>query len=470
MSRARLRDSLAQSWSQLAEPVDRSNIEFFRIVFGAVMVWEVCRYLAFGWVDDYSSPAAHLHYPFFEWVQPLPTDQLVVFFIGMGILGSMICIGFLTRLAAIAFCVGFVYWFNLEATDYLNHLYLVGLLSFLVAVLPLGRSLSIDALLFPRRARPTAPRWTLEILRWQVGLVYFFGGVAKLNPDWLQAQPMLDWLDDYCLREWPGELIAQQESAWAISYGGLLLDLVAFPLLMWRRSRVPIAIFLVGFHLSNDWLFQIGIFPWLMMGALLLYMDPDWFTRLRAWVLIHIGRSAPPTISRVVEAAPSFRGPSAAFFSLWIFFQVAIPLRHFLYSGNPSWTEEGHWFSWHMKLRSKQGDTVFFIEDLDTGEVWPARLSLYFDSRQRRKLQGHPEWIRQTAGHLARFAAEEGHPNVAVTVDAWASLNGRPFQRMIDPDVDLSRISYTWRPADWIIPLDPELELDPEPRLGAPCP
>lgn len=35
--------------------------------------------------------------------------------------------------------------------------------------------------------------------------------------------------------------------------------------------------------------------------------------------------------------------------------------RHYLIAGTPSWTEEGHRFSWHMKLREKSGTVTFVV-------------------------------------------------------------------------------------------------------------
>jgi hypothetical protein len=451
----------------LAAPVDRGSLEFFRILFGGVLFCETVRYLSNGWVDTYNEQVQHLHFPGFEWVAPLPHELLVLFFLGMGVLSLMICFGFLTRFATISFFLGFVYWFTLEATDYLNHLYLVGLLSFLLAVLPVGRRYALDALIF-QKDQPLAPRWTLEILRWQVGLVYLFGGLAKLNPDWLAAQPLQMWLEDYGERGPIGALIATPEAAWVLSYSGLVLDLVALPMLLWRRTRVWVMVPLLGFHMTNAWLFQIGIFPWLMSGALLLYLDPDWLSRLLHRIRPQLGMAPSPPPTPPSHRGP-FTGPGAAFFGLWLAVQVLVPLRHLVYPGNPSWTEEGHWFSWHMKLRSKRACAVFEIEDLDTGDRWKADLEPLFDRRQRRKLAGHPEWIRQTAGHLSRRAAENGHPNNRVRVDAWTSLNGRAYQRLVDPDIDLAAVPFEWSPAQWIMAQDPSLKLNPEATPRAPC-
>jgi hypothetical protein len=51
--------------------------------------------------------------------------------------------------------------------------------------------------------------------------------------------------------------------------------------------------------------------------------------------------------------------------------------------------------------------------------------------------------------------ADQRRNTVEVRADAWVSLNGRPRQRWIDPDTDLSTISRT-APADtFVLALDP---------------
>ena len=51
-----------------------------------------------------------------------------------------------------------------------------------------------------------------------------------------------------------------------------------------------------------------------------------------------------------------------------------------------------------------------------------------------------------------------GHRDVEVHVEALASLNGRAFQPIIDPRVDLSWADTNpFHPADWIVALNPDL-------------
>ncbi|HHG85071.1 MAG TPA: hypothetical protein ENJ82_10035 [Bacteroidetes bacterium] len=60
------------------------------------------------------------------------------------------------------------------------------------------------------------------------------------------------------------------------SLGNGYFEIAAFPLPGWRQSRKLIFILLVTFHLTNLYLFSIGIFPLVMAFLTLLYI-PEWF-------------------------------------------------------------------------------------------------------------------------------------------------------------------------------------------------
>ena len=103
-----------------------------------------------------------------------------------------------------------------------------------MAVVPAHRAKSFDAFLRPKRRSDTLPTWCLWLLRSQVGLVYFFAGVAKLNSDWLRGEPIRQWLadrDDYPLI---GSWLDTEAAVWFFGYGGLIFDLAVAPALLWR--------------------------------------------------------------------------------------------------------------------------------------------------------------------------------------------------------------------------------------------
>ena len=64
-----------------------------------------------------------------------------------------------------------------------------------------------------------------------------------------------------------------------------------------------------------------------------------------------------------------------------------------------------------------------------------------------------PDMILQFAHHLAALWESEGYEGIEVRTRVMASLNGRPRQLLIDPDVDLAREPRSLLPASWIVPL-----------------
>jgi vitamin K-dependent gamma-carboxylase len=266
---------------RLLEPVDISFLVFFRVVFGGIMLWEVYRYFTHGWISRYYiEPTVYFTYYGFSWIKPWPGEGMYIHFFVLGVLAACILTGFLYRIAATLFFLGFSYVFLLDQTRYLNHFYLVSLISFLLIFLPAHRALSIDALLRPKLRSKTTPAWTLWLLRTQVGIAYFFGGVAKLNSDWFHGEPMRTWL--FPLTKLPlfGPLFQKEWVVYNFVFGGLLLDLFVVPLLLWRRTRPYAFLAAVLFNLLNAIIFQIGIFPWFMLGATLIFFPPDLMRRI----------------------------------------------------------------------------------------------------------------------------------------------------------------------------------------------
>ena len=146
----------------------------------------------------------------------------------------------------------------------------------------------------------------------------------------------------------------------------------------------------------------------------------------------------------------------------WPAVQILLPLRHFLYPGNVSWTEEGHTFAWHMKLRSKSARGSFTLTDSVTGEERAVRPAELLTERQQRKMLTRPDLIVQFALYAERLYVEEtgrSPEDVVVTARVRAGLNGRRMQPLIQRDVDLTAVERVlWPPADWIVPLRTPLQ------------
>ena len=443
----------------LFNPVDISFLVFFRVVFGGILLWEVYRYFTHGWITRYFvEPALTFTYYGFSWVKPWPGRGMYIHFFVLGLAAACVMAGFLYRIATPILFLGFTYFFLLDQTRYLNHFYLVCLISFLMCFLPAERAFSVDALLRPKIRSDVVPAWTLWLLRAQIGIPYFYGGIAKLNRDWIfGGEPMRSWLRPFTRIPPLGHIFAGDGVVYGFVIGGLLLDLLVVPLILWRRTRLFALIAAVLFNLINAVIFDIGIFPWLMLGALLIFFPPD-LPRRFARAFMSPGQEFPnaePPPKTVVErrSLNSSQKVVVGLLAAYLVFQLLFPLRHFLYPGNVSWTEEGHNFSWHMKLRTKGGEAVFTVTDPRTGQTWTIKPQEYLESHQVVKVSTKPDLLLHFAHYLAEEKRREGYDNVEVRARAMVSLNGREPQLLIDPNVDLTKEQVSLLPARWIVPL-----------------
>jgi hypothetical protein len=199
-------------------------------------------------------------------------------------------------------------------------------------------------------------------------------------------------------------------------------------------------------------LFRIGVFPWLMLGATFIYFPPDTPRRVLEWLKI-LPRTMAPTESPRAHFSSRRRGVVLALVGAYLLAQVLIPFRHFLYPGNVHWTEEGHRFSWHMKLRSKDGDAMFYLASPSRGKQWTADPKKLLPPSACEEMVTHPDMILQYGHFLAEQKRREGIADVEVRARVAVSLNGRAAQLMIDPTVDLAKKKRSLRHASWILPL-----------------
>ena len=77
--------------------------------------------------------------------------------------------------------------------------------------------------------------------------------------------------------------------------------------------------------------------------------------------------------------------------TLYLAFQGLMPLRHFLYPGDVHWTEEGHRFAWHMRLRDKEADAQFFATDPMGGQRWEIDTDQYLTNGQESEMATRPD-------------------------------------------------------------------------------
>lgn len=445
--------------TRLWAPVDIAGLVYFRIAFGVLMsVWGI-KYLAEGRIASaYLAPRFHFTYDFFHWVAPWPGAGMYVHFVALIVLAKCIAAGFLYRVTSVLFALGFTHVFLIDRAYYQNHYYLLTLVCWIMVVLPANRRWSLDALEGFAPRSDTVPAWTYGLLRFQIGVPYFFGGIAKLHSDWLQGEPIRMMLADRTSYPVIGSWLGTEAAVWVFVYGGLLFDLLIVPALLWRRTRLAAYGVSLIFHFLNATLFNIGVFPWFMVLATVIFFEPDWPRRLF--------RLNPAVLPGTVPAVnwrglPFLSRALVVLLAAHVGFQSVWPLRHHLYEGDVSWTERGHLFSWHMLLRGKTVGLRYYVTDPITGRTGTFDLRPYLSVEQANKFARDPELILDMAHFIAREVRRLGHGQVEVRALALVSLNGRKPQLMIDPTVNLAAEPQGLHHRPWIVPLTEPLRTEP---------
>ncbi len=474
----------------LFKPEYGSSLALWRILFGFIMGAEAFnKYISYCDLQ-FAPDRFHFTFPFAEWVFPWPGDGMYVHIVIMGISAFMVSLGLFYRLSNLIFAFCYTWIFLLEKTNYNNHYYLISMVGWIMVFLDGHAVASMDNLirnggkrtqlyakifgnvlyyinegiekLLKYEPRNWVPRWNYLFMQTLMLVVYFYGALAKMNPDWLAGEPVREWYGDKDDTIFIGHILKQEWFVWFIAYTGLLFDAAIGFVMMHRKTRVLGLFPLFGFHLFNHWILNIGVFPFTMMAASILYFPGDTVAK---WFGGKITLSKnQPFLERT-----GYQKRVLWVVGVIIFLQLVIPLRHKFIPGNVNWTEEGHNFAWHMKLRDKTALTVFKVVDPATGQEYFVNQAEDLYNRQIRKISTRPQSILQYAHYLGRkYKKEKGIQNPEVYAEVIASLNGRPFQWLIDPHKDLMKERYRFLTHnDWILQLDPDLPIGLYPKHPA---
>jgi hypothetical protein len=267
-----------------------------------------------------------------------------------------------------------------------------------------------------------------------------------------------------------------------ICYGGLAFDLMVVPLLLWRRTRLIAFLALLSFHLANSQLFNIGVFPWFMIGASTVFFEPDWPRRALAkllpiaaplmkpksdWLALQarLKQKAVPPAGFANDISRARRRGIAGLLGAYLAFQLLWPFRHFLYEGDPGWNGKGDLFAWRMMLYDKRmTESRFFTLDPNGPQSANGRKPLVeIDARlinqalnelQVFGLQRDPDLVLQLSRYLSRQLSSRGGPPAEIYVHLKVSYNTRAPQYQVDPETNLAAVERTlFGPTPWIVPL-----------------
>jgi vitamin K-dependent gamma-carboxylase len=452
-------------YDRLNQPLDIAALAVFRMLFGGLMFVGTVRFMSCNWIElFYVEPRFHFKYWGFSWVQVPGETGLYLLYGGIALSALLVALGAFYRVAIVAFWCLFSYAELMDVTTYLNHYYFVSLLALILCVLSPHRAWSVDALRRPALRADTLPAWQTGWLRFQVGLLYFYAGWAKFETDWLlHAQPLNIWLPPHEGLPLIGPLLDEVWVHYAFSWFAFVFDVTIIGFMLWRRTRLAAFGVILVFHVLTHIFFNIGLFPFIMVLSVLIFFEPDWPRSI-------LGRRPSTTPPPPAGEEGTTRGagggergggwrPATAIFATLVagfcLFQFLLPLRHWLYPGTVLWHEQGMRFSWRVMLREKSGALAYRVVDAQgrTRIVTPRD---YLTELQYREMAGQPDLILQLAHHIRDDFAARGLGPVRVYADSRVSLNGRPAQRMIDPEVDLASQRDGLARADWILPAPAE--------------
>ncbi len=439
----------------LTKQTHLAPLAVFRIVFGATMLFSILRFIAKGWVHDlYVEPEFYFTFYGFDWVKPLGEIGMYLVFGLMAVSFLFQALGLFYRLASIVSFTAFTYVELIDKTNYLNHYYFVSIICLLLIFVPANRYFSLDVIRKPQLKKTHAPAWVIWIFKLQLLIVYFYAGLAKLNPDWfLNAMPLKLWLPSKSNLPLIGSLLNKEWLAYLFSWFGAIYDLSIPFLLLIPRTRLIGYLLVIIFHIMTWVLFQIGMFPFIMIGATLIFFSEGFHIKL-------IGKfsSKKEKAEKVLLYSSSKIKIASILLGVYFALQLFLPFRFALYPGKLFWTEQGYRFSWRVMLMEKAGYAIFHVTDPETGKAWEVNNYDFLTPNQEKMMSTQPDMILQFAHYLEEFYRKNGIESPKITAETYVSLNGSISESFIDPSKDLTELNRGFENKNWILPAPQKLE------------
>ncbi len=421
------------------------SIGLFRILFGCLMLINIIEWYDFNLISYYiMEPSVNFRYDFLA-LPILPEKLLKLMMHGMIISTLLMITGVLFRWAVLYFFLSFSYFFLVDQTFYNNHYYLIILLSGMMFFMDLDKSFTLRKI----KGNTLIGMWQYWLLRFQVIIVYFYGGIAKINPYWFNHEPTREILNSKAIRSGIDALTSEFMIG-LITYGGLVFDLFIGFALLYKPTRKIAFIAAIGFNITNAWLFNdISIFPYFMLGALILFFEPD---EVSTWL---VKMKLIKQFSSTKESAIKLPKWGLFMLSSYVLFQLGFPLRQYFIDGYADWTGEGQRFSWHMKIQNRIYDIRNIKMYIDTGsERSQIDIRKYLNDDQYHQMLHSPQMVIQFAEFIEDHArVNYGILSPKITAEIPIGFNGEKPTLMFYPDKDLLEEYRTHQSFnDWMPP------------------
>jgi hypothetical protein len=274
--------------------------------------------------------------------------------------------------------------------------------------------------------------------------VYIYAGLAKINTTWLmKALPLKIWLPAQDKLPLIGWIFKYDWIPHLFSWSGMLYDTFIILFLLIPKTRFLAYLTVIFFHAMTGILFQIGVFPVVMIGMTIIFFSNEFHLKL----LNYLGRNY-SFLSEPLHYENKFL---RYFIILFFAFQFIFPVRHVFYPGSMFWTEQGYRFGWRVMLMEKAGSATFYVKDNKTGREGEVFNAEFLSAHQEKQMAMQPDMILQYAHFLKKYYISKGMYDPSIRAEVYVTLNGQPSKLLIDPNIDLTKLKDTWSDKEWII-------------------
>jgi hypothetical protein len=255
--------------------------------------------------------------PYVSWYPEAPRDVYLILLWVAVPAAAALSIGLATRFSA-SYVAGFVgYNLFLSRTHFSHNRAFLLVLLLGVAVLPLGRRLSLDAAWRRRKGDALEARgqlWPLLLMRFEVASVFVASGTSKLiDPDWwggtVTRLRIVRWRDLVIDRGVPEAVLDVLTSGgfhWWFAKAAVITELFIALGLIARRTRMGAIWVAVLFHVSIEVFASVQVFSYAALAALVIWITPS--ARDRTVIVRGTSRG-----SRLIEGAVRYLDWTARF-------------------------------------------------------------------------------------------------------------------------------------------------------------
>jgi hypothetical protein len=398
--------------------INAAYLSIFRFLFGIIMIPQVISLVPH--IHDLSNSCFVFHYPGLSFIEAY-SHELIDQLQFVSILSAIaISLGVYTRVFSAVFMLSFGYLFMIDMSFYNNHYYLWCLISFVFIFIDWKNSIQLKDL-FAKNFKKEIAIENYFYLGLLFSIVYLYGGIAKLNSDWLQGQPMILLAESrkYAFPTFTGFLMC---------YFGLVFDL-AVPFIAWKYlKKWWVLVPYIGFHVTNYFTFNIGEFPIVMIAALLVYWPIQGkikFSDIKNFLFKNLNLSK-------------------SILTLFFVFQFIFPLKTFIMHKGIAWHRQGHFFSWRMMLHNHRPQYFQFKVVLkDRNDFYFVDFKRLLTYRQFHNAFHDQYFIWSLAQKLYKDAVKKYKTkNVQVYCKSLVTLNQHPPRNLIKSNIDLSKTNY----------------------------